>query len=186
MYETIIARLAFVLTKHAIPYMIIGGQAVLLYGNPRLTKDVDVTLDLNVDSLNKAISVINEIGLKVIPENYEEFVRDTMVLPVRDEKTSIRVDLIFSFTPYEKEAIQRAQKVRLGGVDVTFAAPEDVIIHKIFAGRPRDLEDVSSILAKQPNVDREYIRKWLREFDSSSESSGNFLKTFNKLCKSIR
>jgi predicted nucleotidyltransferase len=122
----------------------------------------------------------------VIPENYEEFVRDTMVLPVRDEKTSIRVDLIFSFTPYEKGAIQRAQKVRLGGIDVTFAAPEDVIIHKIFAGRPRDLEDVSSILAKQPNVDREYIIKWLREFDSSSESSGNFLKTFNKLCKSIR
>ena len=63
-----------------------------------------------------------------------------------------------------------------------FASMEDVIIHKIFAGRPRDLEDVRSIILKNPDFDREYTRKWLKEFDRSMES-GNFGRLFEDLLK---
>jgi hypothetical protein len=41
MFEELLARLGSALDKHSIPYMIIGGQAVLLYGEPRLTRDID-------------------------------------------------------------------------------------------------------------------------------------------------
>jgi hypothetical protein len=51
----------------------------------------------------------------------------------------MRVDLIFSLTDYEREAMSRSHTVRIGDTDVRFAAPEDVIIGKVFAGRPRDL-----------------------------------------------
>jgi hypothetical protein len=33
--------------------MVIGGQAVLLYGEPRLTKDIDITLGEGIESLEK-------------------------------------------------------------------------------------------------------------------------------------
>ena len=36
---------------------------------------------------------------------------------------------------------------------------------KIFAGRPRDIEDMRTILLKNPDIDVQYIRKWLKEFD---------------------
>lgn len=46
---------------------------------------------------------------------------------------------------------------------------EDLVIHKIFAGRTRDLDDVFAVLLKNPNYDEVYILKWLKEFDRISE-----------------
>ncbi len=44
MFTRILKQIASALDKAGIPYMVIGGRAVLLYGEPRLTKDIDVTL----------------------------------------------------------------------------------------------------------------------------------------------
>ncbi len=82
------------------------------------------------------------------------------------QTTGLRVDFIFSWTPYEQEALRRARQVLVQGYPVRFASPEDVIIHKMLAARPRDLEDISSILRKQ-SLDLNYIRGWLRQFGSS-------------------
>ena len=50
---------------------------------------------------------------------------------------------------------------------VRFASLEDVVIHKILAGRPRDIEDIESILLKNPGYDAPYIIKWLAEFGTA-------------------
>ena len=55
---------------------------------------------------------------------------------------------------------------------------------KIFAGRPRDIEDVRTVLLKNPDIDVQYIRKWLKEFDLSSEKK-DFLTTFEEVIKEI-
>jgi predicted nucleotidyltransferase len=180
MFEKIIAKTASSLTKHRIPYMIIGGQAVLLYGSPRLTKDIDITLGLSVDELQLVINAAKSAGLKVIPENVENFVKKTFVLPTTDEKTGIRVDFIFSFTSYEKQAINRAKTKVISGKKIRFATVEDVIIHKIFSGRPRDIEDVKAMLLKNPDCNMSYIKKWLAEFDKASEG-----KKFTDILKDI-
>lgn len=67
---------------------------------------------------------------------------------------------------------------------MNFASPEDVIIHKIFAGRARDLEDVKTILIKNPDLDKGYIKKWLKQFDLTFPEK-NFTQTFEKLLKKI-
>lgn len=90
--------------------------------------------------------------------------RRTNVLPVADETTGVRVDLIFSFTPYESEAIRRAVGVDFDDVTVRFASVEDLLIHKLVAGRPRDLEDIAGILARNPSVDEGYLIRWLASF----------------------
>jgi hypothetical protein len=182
MFEEILARIAAGLNRHRIPYMIIGGQAVLLYGEPRLTRDIDITLGVNTDQLAELIAVVKELSLKPLPEDVEAFVTQTMVLPAVDETTGIRVDFIFSFLPYEREAIGRARKVMMLNQDICFASPEDVIIHKIFAGRPRDMEDVRTILVKNPGVDISYIRNWLKEFDAASDEK-KFVQTFDEIVK---
>jgi len=184
MFEKILSSIGASLKKRNIPYMIIGGQAVLLYGEPRLTRDIDIALGVNVDRLDELLAVVQELTLKPLPKDLKSFVRQTMVLPALDETTGIRVDFIFSFTPYETEAIKRAKKIKIMDRDVNFASPEDLIIHKIFAGRPRDIEDVRTVLLKNPDIDVQYIRKWLKEFDLFSEKK-EFLKTFEEVIKEI-
>lgn len=80
---------------------------------------------------------------------------------------------------------RRSIPYMLRGHDVRFAAPEDVIIHKVFAGRPRDLEDVRTIALKNPDIDRAYIRRWLQEFEMSSEHAGgrSYAETFDEILR---
>jgi hypothetical protein len=164
MFEKIICLLDSELERRNIPYMLIGGQAVLLYGEPRLTRDIDITLGADIDKLEDIISLTATVDLKILPEDIDKFVRQTMVLPAIHEETGIRIDFIFSFSPYERQAIKRARKVRLLDRDVSFAAPEDVIVHKIIAGRPRDIDDVKSILLKTKDIDKAYVDRCLDDF----------------------
>ena len=102
---------------------------------------------------------------------------------MQDVKTGFKVDFIFSFSPYESQAIQNAIEVQLLNEGIKFASLEDLIIHKIIAGRARDIEDVKSILLKNPKYKAQYIMRWLTVFDKSLE--GNFLSTFQKIVEDI-
>ena len=59
MFKDLLRKIGKKLSDFGLPYMVIGGQAVLLYGTPRLTKDIDITLGVNIE----------ELGLKVIPDD---------------------------------------------------------------------------------------------------------------------
>lgn len=83
MFEEILARLGRVLQKRSIPYMVIGGQAVLLYGEPRVTRDIDVALGVDIDRLDEVLELSQELSLRALPEETREFVLKTMVLPSR-------------------------------------------------------------------------------------------------------
>ena len=183
MFQRLLKKVSLQLRKGSIPYMVIGGQAVLLYGEPRLTRDIDITLGVGVRELNKLKETISSLGLKILVERDEEFVEKNMVLPTLDEKSGIRVDFIFSFSPYGRQAIERAKDIKLGRSLVRFASLEDVVIHKVIAGRPRDLEDIKSILLKNQKYDSDYIEKWLKEFDKSLTEQ--FLKIFREIKEKI-
>ena len=182
MFQKLLKKIANELDAHNIPYMVIGGQAVLLYGEPRLTKDIDITLGVGVSKLNEINGIVEKLNLKILVD--ENFVQNTMVLLVIDEKTGIRVDFIFSFSLYEKQAIERATEVKFGNTIVKFASLEDLVIHKIIAGRAIDIEDVKSIILKNPDYNAEYIKKWLQEFDKSLNEK--FFKVFQRIVKEIR
>ena len=166
MFQELIERLAQHLQSLGLPYMLIGGQAVLLYCEPRLTKGIDITLGAGIEQLPMVLELARALALTVLVDAPESFVKETMVLPCSEARTGIRIDFILSNTPYEQQALKRARSVRLGQTDVCFATPEDLIIHKIIAGRPRDLEDVKSVLVKNRGLDDSYIRDWLGRFGS--------------------
>lgn len=166
MFEELLKKVSKELTRNKIPYIVIGGQAVLLYGYPRVTKDIDITVGVGADRINDIKKVIAKSGLKYLVKDIENFVRQTMVLPVIQKKSGIRIDFVFSSTKYEKKAMERANSVRLRGVAVNFASLEDLIIHKIIAKREKDLDDVRMIIIKNPGYDKKYILFWLKQFDA--------------------
>ncbi|MBI1884188.1 MAG: nucleotidyltransferase [Chlamydiae bacterium] len=185
MFEKILAKIAKVLNEKKIPYMVIGGQALLQWGEPRLTEDIDITLGFTSDRCPEVTTLLQKIDIKPLKEATGDFIRKTSVLPCQELTEGIRIDFIFSFLPYEEEAIRRAKGILIENQKVKFASAEDLIIHKMFAGRSRDIDDVKNILIKQKeNLDYSYIHKNLQEF-SSLEGYKNILKHFQDLEKDI-
>ncbi len=101
MFEHLLEAIAQGLERLGIPYMLIGGQAVLLYGEPRMTRDIDITLGVGPERLSELLDWVGRNGWQVLVEPPEEFVVKTMVLPCLDPVSGIRLDLIFSFSAYE-------------------------------------------------------------------------------------
>jgi predicted nucleotidyltransferase len=182
MFEKIIVKIGSSLDAAAIPYMIVGGQAVLLYGEPRLTRDVDITLGIGIDRWKEIVDLAVRAQLKLLSGKPEAFIKETYVLPVVETKSGVRVDFIFSHSRYEKQAIRRANRVKIRNTRINFAAVEDMIIHKIFAGRPRDIEDIRHIVRKNSTFDIRYIKMWLRRFESMAGQK-KLVNIFEKIVK---
>jgi len=55
----------------------------------------------------------------------------------------------------------------------------------LFAGRPRDIEDVRNIIVKALLLDRKYINRWLKEFDKTTEDK-KFTTLFKQVLKEAK
>ena len=137
-----LAILAAWLDRQGIPYMVIGGFAVTIWGEPRVTRDLDVTVSVAADRLPSTIDLILSEFTPLVADPVR-FVTETRVMPMIVH--SVPVDMIFAALPYEDVAIARAQSVKLASGTVRICSPEDLILHKIISQRPRDREDIEGI-----------------------------------------
>ena len=164
-FERLIAAIARELGARSLSFVLIGGQAVLLHGRPRATEDIDITIDADPSKLEGILELVEALEFSVLADDVETFVRQTYVLPTVDESTGIRVDFIFSSTRYEHTAIERAEIVELDGEPVPFASVEDLIILKLIAGRPVDLQDAGTVVRRKgPDIDWAYVTDWIGRF----------------------
>jgi hypothetical protein len=58
MFERLLEQIAAELASRSIPYLIVGGQAVLVHGEPRLTRDIDITLGVDVDRFDDLLTIV--------------------------------------------------------------------------------------------------------------------------------
>jgi len=159
--EAALANLARVLDELSVPYMIIGGHANALWGEPRATLDIDATLWLADTRVAELVEGLAPFFTPRVNEP-ESFVRDTRVLPVETPE-GLGADLIFGLLPYEEEAIRRAQPIVVGGQPVRFCTAEDLILLKIVSDRERDRADVRGVARHQKGrLDLDYLEPRVR------------------------
>src|SRR5262245_13643835 len=125
------------LDQQRIPYMVIGGFAVTIWGEPRFTRDLDVTISVPDEKLPATIDLVCSEFTPLV-KDAAKFVTETRVLPIIVR--SVPVYLIFAALPYEDDAIDRAKPVKLKAGTVRICSPEDLILHKIVSQRQRDRE----------------------------------------------
>ena len=134
-----------------IRWALAGALAAMRYRvDERTTNDIDL---LVADETGLVEALVAE-GFDVRP--YDD---DGAVYLIRATKTACAVDLMIPVTEYQELALQRSQ-------DHVLTA-EDVIVHKLIAGRPRDLSDIESILASGIELDEIYIEHWAEIWDVS-------------------
>ncbi len=149
--------------------LIIGGVAASMLGKPRLTADVDALILLSIEDLPDLIEVATQQGLVPRLPEAETFARRHRVLLLRHQESSINVDISLGILPFEVEAVERSTLHHVGGVTIRLPTPEDLIIFKAVAHRPKDLLDIQAVIESQPNLDKERIRYWVGEFAQALE-----------------
>lgn len=149
--------------------VIIGGIAVGFLGKPRFTADVDAVFLLSTKDISPFIELAQMENLSPRIPDAEDFARKNRVLLLRHTPTETEVDISLGILPFEEEMVERGSTKSFAGLSIRLPTPEDLIIMKAIAHRPKDLEDIRTIADKYPNLDRNRIEEWLRSFGDALE-----------------
>jgi predicted nucleotidyltransferase len=156
-------------TEEQIPYVLIGGIALQWWGVPRFTRDVDVTILVN---LGEEETVIEKIFSAFTPRNSDamDFALKNRICLVQS-KEGYEIDISLGIPGYEEEVMKRAIECKLDENHyVRICSAEDLIIHKAVAGRPQDISDIEGIIMRQGNkLDSGLYISGLRKLPMCSE-----------------
>ena len=147
-------------------YAILGGIAVSIYGEPRLTYDIDVNVMLGKEDIEGFLKKAKKHGFSPLPKNIRKFVKRTGVIPARFSKSGVTGldDFIIAQNILEFQAIARARYTRVYSSRVKVIRAEDLLLHKLLSDRPRDREDAVGIIRRQgAALDARYINFWLKK-----------------------
>lgn len=149
--------------------VIIGGIAVGFLGRPRFTADIDAVFLLSTQDISSFIELAQIENLSPRIPNAEDFARKNRVLLLRHTPTETEVDISLGILPFEEEMVERGSIKTVAGLSIRLPTPEDLIIMKAIAHRPKDLEDIRTIADKYPDLDRNRIEEWVRSFGDALE-----------------
>ena len=140
------------------PFCIIGGVAVQHWGEPRFTKDVDLTVLTGFGGEESIVDGLLEHFEPRIPDA-REFSLKNRVLLLRDPE-GIGIDVALGALPFEEAAVKRAKNIEVHpNIHLRLCTAEDLIVMKAFADRPLDWNDVKGIIIRQgnENLDWSYV-----------------------------
>ena len=158
----LLAALAGALSRLHARWYVFGAQAVVLWGRPRLTADIDVTVRMDPEEPERLVRALEASGFSLRIGNTPEFVRRTRVLPFVHATSGMPMDVVLAGPGLEELFLSRAVPVTIGSLVVPVISPEDLVATKILAGRPKDIEDVRGILRERlATLDLESIRSTL-------------------------
>ncbi len=169
------------LEESGAPYVFIGGVAVIALGSPRSTVDVDATVLASATTSQDLLAVFERHGIVPRISDAVDFARRSGVVLAVHRETSINLDVSLARLPFEEEAIRSGREILYERVSIRVPRAEDLIIYKLVASRPRDVEDAERlILLYASQIDTGRIRKILTEFCQVLEDESR-LKTLERL-----
>jgi hypothetical protein len=159
----LLADLSAAFETPAIGWYLFGARAAIVHGVARLTADVDVTVRLPDTMSTAALVAVLERHRFQPRVSAPEFFKRTRVIPFVHMPTRLPLDVVLAGPGLEDRFFERASIRLIEEVRVPVASAEDVIVMKVLAGRPKDVEDVVAIAAAhQGTLDVGYIRDTLR------------------------
>lgn len=144
------------------PYMIYGGLAAALWGEPRYTADVDLVLFISERDALKFLRAASRTGFAVDEglALQQLQISGWARLPFGEPRSPWHLDLTLGDSPFDRSALARRKAVTLFGRKAWVASPEDLIVYKLVSSRDQDLIDVRQIVRRQRNLDVDYLRRW--------------------------
>lgn len=144
-------------------YLLYGGLAAGLWGEPRYTEDVDLVLFIPErhafkflrEAVKHGFAVDEDLAIQQIQ------VSGWARLPFAEKKSPWHLDLTLGDSPFDRSALGRKKRVKLFDREVWVASPEDLLIYKLVSWRDRDVMDVNAVVKRQKSLDLPYLKKWV-------------------------
>ena len=153
------------LHKTDIPYMVSGSMAANYYTIPRMTRDIDVVIELKETDIDKFINLFAG-DFYLDKEMIKKEVRRQGMFNLIHNQYVIKIDFIIKkASEYQETEFTRRKEVLIQGSPMWFVSPEDLIIAKL--GWARDslsemqLKDVRNLIETVDNLDLNYIDRWI-------------------------
>ena len=148
-----------------IPFMLTGSMALNHYAQPRMTRDIDMVIELKLEKLPQFVEIFGA-EYYVSPEAAQTAVRNKKSFNLIHQESVIKVDLfVRPDSAYAQTEFNRRKAVRIGDFETYVASKEDVIISKLWWARTShselQLRDVKSLLAT--DYDQEYVLDWTKK-----------------------
>jgi len=166
-FVDVLAALARAFEPAGVRRYLFGAQAAIIHGAARLTADIDVTAHLVDVPVQRLVDALLEAGFALRISD-PGFVERTRVLPVAHVAVGVPVDIVLGGPGIEESFLARAKVLDLEGVRVPVARAEDVVVMKLLAGRPKDVDDVVAILTAHPDdLDLGLVRGTIRMLEEA-------------------
>lgn len=144
----LLADLAVAFDAIGVRWYVFGAQAALVWGRPRLTTDVDVTVQCNVPT-RELVGALERRGFCLRVDGTDAFIDATRVVPLEHRGSGLALDVVLAGPGLEGLFLDRAVPVDIAGTIVPFISPEDLVVTKLLAGREKDIDDVRGVLAER-------------------------------------
>jgi hypothetical protein len=141
------AEVQAVCRDHGWPFCFIGGLAVIRWGEPRLTRDVDLTI-LAGPGLEEPVidGLLGQFASRL--DDARDFAIANRVIMLT-ASNGVPVNVALGALEFEERCVRRASAWDAGEVAMLTCSAEDLIVHKAFAGRAQDWADVAGVMTRR-------------------------------------
>jgi len=148
-----------------VPYMLTGSMALNFYAVPRMTRDIDLVVELSPSDAER-VSDLFGADFYVDREAVRDAIEHGSVFNIIHISLVVKVDLVVrKDTDYRRTEFARRRQVTFEGHPLSIVAPEDLIISKLDWARDSrsavQFDDVRNILRAYPHLDRQYLERWI-------------------------
>lgn len=153
------------LESAGIPYMVSGSIAANFYTTPRMTRDVDIIIEVGEMDAQKIFSLFSG-DFYIDLESVKDAIRHKQMFNIIHNEAIIKVDFIIKKdTEYRKSEFERRRNIVFGQERIDITSPEDLIISKLYWAKDSlsdlQIRDVQNMLKTVPDLDIGYIEKWV-------------------------
>jgi hypothetical protein len=150
------------LERARIEYMLTGSMAMNYYAQPRMTRDIDIVVELESSDAGKIVSSF-EPDYFVPGDALLSALRERGMFNLLHLDSVVKVDFIVrKQAPYRQTEFARRVQVKLPGFAAWLVSKEDLILSKLAWARDSDSElqmrDVRNLLSSK--IDAPYLRQW--------------------------
>jgi hypothetical protein len=145
-----------------IAYMLTGSFAMNYYALPRMTRDIDVVVELDAQDVGRVVDLFQP-DYYVAHESVARAVARQSVFNLIHQETVIKVDCIVrKSSEYRRVEFERRAQVSINDFSTWIVSKEDLIISKLeWAKETRSeqqFRDVRNLLAT--GYDADYMERW--------------------------